>query len=166
MEIKVLDIDYEKVIAALEEMGAKKVFDDERIISYFQRSDDQGAPFLKLTAEGDKLKLASQNLETHEEIKLFVSRKEECVALLASLRYGQITEVRARRISYELGDDDFDIDLFSEIPPFLEIDAPSQNDDLTGLLRKLNINDNERGVLTTPEIHQKYDVDYFEVYRV
>jgi len=35
MEIKILNIDHGKVIAALEKIGAEKVFDDERIISYF-----------------------------------------------------------------------------------------------------------------------------------
>jgi adenylate cyclase class IV len=164
-EIKVLDINVEQVTKDLLTLGAKKVFDNFRIITYFKNINDQGRPFLKLTEE-DKLKLTSQDLSTHEEIKLFVSRKEECVSLLESLGYFAVSEVSARRISFEMGEIDCDIDIFPQIPAFLEVDTGDSRDmSLVGLLEKLNISNNTRGVMSTPEIVEFYKKDYFDLYK-
>jgi adenylate cyclase class 2 len=163
-EIKILNIDIETVCSKLIALGAKNVFDNARIITYFKNNRDVGQPFLKLTEE-DKLKLTSQNGQTHKEIKLFVSRKEECVALLETLGYYPVSEVSARRISYELDGVDCDIDVFPEIPAFLEVDVDDTGIVLNDFLAKLGISENTRGVMSTPEIVQSYGKDYFEVYK-
>jgi adenylate cyclase class 2 len=166
MEIKVLDIDIEAVETGLASLEAKKVFDSERTITYF-KNESNVEPFLKLTEEGEKLKLSSQNPGTNQEIKLFVSRKEECIQLLASLGFTPISEVNAKRISYELGTIDFDIDEFPEVPAFLEIDLgdkPSLT--LDELLSKLGLGGNQKGQMSTPEIVKHYGKDYFELYKL
>ncbi|MEK7066294.1 MAG: hypothetical protein AAB965_01830, partial [Patescibacteria group bacterium] len=125
MEIKILDIDTQAIEARLVSLNAKKTFQGLRTITYFKNDKDNMEPFLKLTEENEKLKLTSQNRENREEIKLFVSRKEECMKLLASLGYFPLSEVKAKRTSYELGTIDFDIDEFAGIQAFLEVDMGS-----------------------------------------
>ncbi len=167
METKVLDINTEATEAGLVSLGAKKVFDGVRVVTYFKNDRDTGVPFLKLTEEGDKLKLSSQNTVSYEEVKLFVSRKEECVALLATLGYKPISEVRAKRISYELDAIDFDIDEFPGIPPFLEIDTGVPPALLQGeLLCKLGLESNKKGEMFTPEIVSVYGKNYFDLYKL
>ncbi len=166
-ETKILDININSVESALVKLGANKVFDDMRIITYFKNDRDEKGPFLKLTKEGEKLKLSAQDDLTHEEIKLFVSRKEECVGLLGYLGYKAISEVAARRISYELGAADFDIDVFPGIPPFLEVDMGTNSDlKIEEIMTKLDLNANKRGQMSTPEIFKLYGKDYFEIYKV
>lgn len=137
------------------------------MITYFKNDRDQKDPFLKLTKEGEKLKLSAQNDVTSEEVKLFVSRKEECVGLLGYLGYKVISEVSARRISYELGTADFDIDMFPGIPVFLEVDTGTNSDfKIEEIITKLDLNTNKRGEMSTPEIFKLYGKDYFELYKV
>jgi adenylate cyclase class 2 len=165
-EIKILNIDVMQVQERLIEIGAKKVFDDIRVITYFKNKNDTGQPFLKLTQE-EKLKLTSQNLVTHEEIKLFVSRKEECLTLLGTLGYSAVSEVRARRISYEINGIDCDIDIFPEVPPFMEVDMGSSTDfELKDFLLKLNCLENKKEHISTPDLFHAYGKDYFEIFKI
>ncbi len=162
MEIKVLDVNTESLETKLVSLGAKKVFDDIRTITYFKNSKDTREPFLKLTEEGEKVKLSSQNDTSHEEVKFFVSRKDECIQLLATLGYTPISEVKAKRISYEFGSIDFDIDAFPGIPVFLEIDMGENSTITSGeLLSKLDLQNNKMGQYSTPQIFEMYGKDYF-----
>jgi len=167
MEIKILDIDLKDIGRKLLSLNAKKVFDEVRTISYFQNIQDNKEPFLKLTEEGDKLKLSSKVKELDTEIKLFVSRKAECLKLLSTLGYFPISKVEARRTSYELGSIDLDIDEFPGIPPFLEIDM-GNNPPITQekLIAQLGIEKNKRGDMSTPEIVNSYGKPYFEMYMI
>jgi len=167
IETKILDILVHNVVAKLEVLGAKKVFDAVRVITYFKRDDEVDEPFLKLTEEGDKLKLSAQRHKTHEEIKLFVSRKEECLQLLAVLGYLAVAEVKARRISYELGTTDFDIDEFPGVSAFLEVDLgdhPSLSFD--EIVKRLGVSHHTMGQMSTPDIVRFYGKDYFALYAI
>ena len=163
-EIKILDVPVEEVESRLLSLGAVKVFDGNRTITYFKDANDSIEPFLKLTEE-DKLKLTSQSKEG-KEIKLFVSRKEECVSLLKTLGYDSVSEVSARRVSFELNGIDCDIDVFPNIPPFMEIDMDESNENMEDFLSRLNLEKNTRGVMSTPDILKKYGFDYFEIYKI
>ena len=167
MEVKILDVDVEVLQLKLSELKAKKVFDDIRIITYFKNQKDNREPFLKLTEEGEKLKISSQNNQTHEEVKLFISRKDECTQLLATLGCLPISEVKAHRISYELGTIDFDVDEFPGIPPFLEIDL-GENPSISfeELVSQFQLQSNKKGQYSTPEIVAIYGKNYFNEYKI
>jgi adenylate cyclase class IV len=51
--------------------------------------------------------------------------------------------VKSHRISYELGNIDFDIDKFPNIPAFLEIDIENLEISVEELLKKLDLDSNE-----------------------
>lgn len=170
-EYKILDIELDTLSTAMEKIGAKKVYDDIRIITYFDHPDSSlrnANEGIKLTEE-DKLKLEytrKSSTGQSDSVKLFVSRKEEAVEFLGRLNLLPITEVKARRISYELDGIDFDIDCFPGIPPFMEVDLGDSNIELGDLLSKLNLSDHEPIIATTPEIFTRYDKDYFEEFKL
>ncbi len=170
-ERKVLDVDPEALAKVMEALGAEQVYDDVRTITYFDHPDhsllDAGEG-IKLTEES-KLKLEYVRKAANgqsDTVKLFVSRNEEAVEFLKRLKLVPITRVQARRISYELGDVDFDIDCFPGISPFMEVDLGDSGVDLNDLLDKLGLASNEVIVATTPEIFARYGKDYFAEFSI
>ncbi len=166
VEHKVLEVNPDAISAAMKAIGAKQVYDDVRTITYFDHPDSslrKAGEGIKLTEEG-KLKLEhtrkAENGQS-DTVKLFVSRKAEAVELLKRLDLVPVTQVQARRISYELDSIDFDIDCFPGIPPFMEIDMADAKVELDELLGKLGLTENEVIVATTPEIFAHYGKDYF-----
>lgn len=164
MEIKILDIAPDKLSAKIIELGAKKVFDEDRTITYFQPKDISDAQTtFKLTEEG-KLKFSAQETGTgREEIKVFISRKEEFIKILALMGYMPVTRVVARRISFELGTIDFDIDIFPGIPAFLELDVPADSPlSQAEIITQLELQNNQVVTISTPEVFSRYHKDYFQ----
>jgi adenylate cyclase class IV len=171
-EIKVLGVDVPTLVSALETLGAKKVFDDDRVFTYFDYEDYElrnSGEEVRLTEE-EKIKLSySQRLENGEKetIKLFVSRKQEAVDFLFRLGLNPVAEIHSHRISYEFGSTDFDIDVFPEIPSFLEIDlGDSPIKTLEELIDALNLKEEEKLDISTHKIYEKFGIDIFERFKI
>jgi adenylate cyclase class IV len=171
-EIKVLDVDVSRLVTALETLGAKKVFDGDRVFTYFDYEDYElrnSGEEVRLTEE-EKIKLSySQRLENGEKetVKLFVSRKQEAVDFLFRLGLNPVAEIHSHRISYEWGSTDFDIDAFPEIPSFLEIDlGDSPIKSLEELIDALNLKEEEKLDISTHKIYEKFGIDIFERFKI
>lgn len=171
-EIKVLDIDIDKVSKKLEEMKAEKVYEDDRIITTFDTEDRQMAKQDKLIriTEEEKVKVTmhinNSNPETKKAIKYKVSRKKEQQDFLLQLGFKPIAKVKAYRKSYELGNIDFDMDKFPAIPAFLEIDVENlSKEQISKLLQQLELINNKVVIMGTEQIHELYGIDYFETYK-
>lgn len=171
-EIKVLDVNIEEVSKKLEEIGANKVYDDNRIITTFDTDDSwlkKQDKLVRITEEdGTKVTMHvnNSNPETKEVIKYKISRKKEQQDFFLQLGIKPIAKVQAYRKSYELGTIDFDIDKFPAIPAFLEIDVKGLNSkQVKELIEKLEISNNKIVILGTEQIHDLYGVDYFKEYR-
>ncbi len=170
-EIKVLNVNIEQVIEKLEELGAKKVYDDER---KFIVLDNENGDYLKqdklirVTEEGTtkvSIHINNSKPEIKEAIKYKASRTKEQLDFFKAIGLNPIAKAKARRISYELGDIDFDIDDFYKIPPFLEIDLENVEDEKE-LLKKLGLENNEVVRMGTEAIFEHYGLNYFEEYKV
>ncbi len=174
-EIKVLDVDVSKLVENLEKIGAKKVYDDVRTIITLDTKENtflnQKDKLIRVTDEGNikvTMHVNQSNPEIKEEIKFKTSRLKETMDFFHQLELDPISEVSAKRISFELGKIDFDIDLFPTIPPFLEIDIKhleEENITVESLLEELGLRNNRVVVMGTEDIHKLYGIDYFEVYR-
>lgn len=166
VEYKILDVDPEAIARVMKTIGATEVYNDIRTITYFDYADRRlmkAGEGIKLTEEG-KIKLEHTRKATNDQsdtVKLFVSRKEEALEFLQRLGLKPISQVQVRRISYELGEIDFDIDCFPGIPPFMEIDLADSAITLKELLNQLNLDTHEPIVASTPEIFAHYSKDYF-----
>ena len=170
-EVKILDINVLQVCSNLDKLGAPKVFDDDRVFTTFDTKNGKyrkSKTIIRLTEE-TKLNLSVSNFPDRinkETVKLFVSRKKEAIDLLGKLGIYPICEVRSHRVSYEHGPVDFDIDIFPEIPPFIEIDVGDSDTLLEEILIKLELTDKEKFYGGTEELYEKYGKDYFNIFRI
>lgn len=137
-ELKILEIDKEKLIQKLEELGAKKKFEGyihdvyydfekekwedsmenmERRFRIRKKWEDH-LYTIKKREEHDKLKVAQESEYKITDIEWFQRVVE---------KYGmkQIREKSKYRLSYEIDDFVFEIDEYEGIPPILEIEGPS-----------------------------------------
>ena len=173
-EIKVLDVDIDELTKKLDVMGAKKVYDDTRTIlvvdttdRYFLTKKDK---LIRITDEGNikvTMHINQSNPELKSEIKFKTSRLKETLDFFHEMGLDPISEVKARRISYELGKIDFDIDCFPAISPFLEIDIKHIDEEgytVDMLLKSLGLENNKVVVMGTEDIHKLYNIDYFDKY--
>ena len=175
-EIKVLDVDIKDLEERLEEIGALKVYDDKRTIfaldtpeRMFLNNQDK---LIRVTDEGNikvTMHVNQSKPEIKEGIKFKTSRLKETMDFFHALGLDPISKVESHRVSYELGQIDFDIDKFPKIPPFLEIDTENLEKEgytLDDLLEMLNLTNNKIVVMGTEDIHKLYGIDYFEAYKV
>ncbi len=181
-EVKILDLmeeDLERIDRVMMELGAKKVADYERrIVSLDNGTSNELDQLLRITEEDGYTKVTLHINQSDEKnkkhIKFHIPKVDRFIEFL-ECRYGEkiLTDTKARRISYELGEGedciDFDIDCFTEIPAFMEIDTENiekNNYTLEGLIEKLGLSDKKCVVLGTEAIHKLYGKDYFEVYAI
>ena len=177
-EIKVLDVNIKNLCEKLEQLGAKKVFDSDRIFTTLDTNEKtylQKDILIRLTEEEKiKLSVSTNNSKSStgekETIKLFVSRKKETIDFFKTLEIVPISRVKSHRISYELktkkGTVDFYIDTFPDIPPFLEIDLENIEQPLEELLKSLNLSQNKIVECGTEDIYKLYNMDYFEKFQI
>ena len=173
-EIKVLDVDVEKLVERLEKIGAKKVYEDTRTIITLDTPDrlylNKKDKLIRVTDEGSikvTMHVNQSKPEIKEGIKFKTSRLKETMDFFHQMGLDPICKVQADRISYELGKIDFDIDKFPAIPPFLEIDIEFLREEgytLESLLKVLDLENNKCVVMGTEDIHKLYEIDYFNEY--
>lgn len=174
-EVKILDIDVKKLVEKLDEIGAKKVYEDTRTIITLDTEDrlflNQKDKLIRITDEGSikvSIHVNQSKPEIKETIKFKTSRLKETMDFFHQMGLDSISKVKADRISYELGKIDFDIDKFPAIPPFLEIDIEFLEDEgytLESLLKVLGLENNRSVVMGTEDIHKLYGIDYFNEYK-
>lgn len=175
-EIKVLNVNIESVTKKLEEIGAKKVYDDFRTIITLDTEDkhflNQKDKLIRVTDEGS-IKVTMHVHQSQPEIKAGIkfktSRLKETMDFFHEMGLDPISTVRVPRVSYELGKIDFDIDSFPAISPFLEIDIEHIDEEgytVESLLKKLGLENNKVVVMRTEDIHKLDNIDYFETYKV
>jgi hypothetical protein len=88
------------------------------------------------------------------------------VDFLSRIGLFPIAESTSHRISFELDSIDFDIDEFSGIPPFLEIDMGDSAVSAKEILEKLQLSSHEVLDVSTPGIYEKMGLDYFEMFKI
>lgn len=132
-EVKFLDIDPEDIIEKLEELGAEKTFDGEIVALYFdnQRKLAKRGITLRLRKKGDRVEFASKERAKNKRVKIcdedevIVSNFRTMQRILEKLDLTQYRKITKHRISYLLKSVHFEIDHIPDLPPFLEIEAPT-----------------------------------------
>ncbi len=175
-EIKVLEVDIASLTKKLEEIGAKKVYDDTREIIVLDTKDrqflKQQDKLVRVTDEGSikvTMHIHQSDSTKKRQIKFKASRLKETLDFFHEMGLDPISRVKAPRISYELGKIDFDIDSFPLVPPFLEIDIEHITEEgytVENLLKKLGLENNIVVEMGTEDIHKLYHIGYFEAYQV
>ena len=114
-EIKVLDVNVETLTKKIEEMGAKKVYDDTRTIISLDTKNkqflNQKDKLIRVTDEGS-IKVTMHVHQSQPEIKAGIkfktSRLKETMDFFHEMGLDPISEVEAPRISYERSNGDYE----------------------------------------------------------
>jgi adenylate cyclase, class 2 len=138
VEVKILNIDSQKVKQTLLRLGAKKVFDGEVFAYFYDFKDSSIAKshsVMRLRKEGDQIVLTfkkvlgKQGAKIAEESSVEVSNLSEMKKILENLGLSVTGSTQKYRVSYQLETAHFDIDHYigqhSYIPELMEIEAES-----------------------------------------
>lgn len=133
IEVKILEIDVEKVKAKLKELGAEKVFDGQVLSVYFDFPDkhlEKEGKILRLRQKESKVILTYKELISREKAKIMdeyeleVDGFETMKKIFEGIALFPLYEFNKHRTTYKLNQTHFEIDEYPDIPAFLEIEAP------------------------------------------
>ena len=138
IEVKILNVDRQRIEERLLSLGAEKVFDghiENLFFDFKNRALAEAKNLVRLRKEDDKAVLTFKKFlgnkaaKTAEEYEVAVSDMENMKKILESLGLSMTEEMQKHRVSYRLSRTQFDIDKYEReygyIPEFLEIEAES-----------------------------------------
>ena len=159
-EVRVLEIDAEEMEKKLEEVNAKFEWEhlQKRYVYDFIPKEDK--KWIRLRTNGDKTTLTIKNITTSkidgtQELEVEVDNFERTNLILKELGYIPKGYQENKRRQYTLNGVEIDIDSWPNIPTYLEIEGPSEEDvyytlDLLGI---------EKEKTTTKDVDRIY-LDY------
>lgn len=137
IEVKILEVDVVKLCSQLESLGAKRVFEGDLEVSFYDYEDKrlyEAGTRVRLRESGDqgdqveftlKQKLSHARAKIADEFQVMVDSASELRAILERIGMQSYRTYKKHRISYTLHDARFEIDTYEGLPPLLEIEAKS-----------------------------------------
>jgi len=180
IEVKFLNIDPKLIEKKLKEIGAKKVFEKfykRKVFDYPDLRFDKIGAWIRLRDEGNKIMLTFKQrigVKTHdgktsdesmEETEIEVSDFEKTAEFLTKIGLKEKFYEENKRIRYQLGDIEFDIDFWPQLEPYLEIEAPSW-EKIDKAIKLLNLDPKDKKIFSTYQIYQLKGInenDYQEI---
>lgn len=169
-EVKILEVDREKVIDKLLELGAKKAFDDVIYAVKYDTPDknlEKEKKMLRLRREGKKAVLtfkkniSKDKAKVSEEFEIEVPDFEGMSKILEGIGFAKLATFKKRRISYKIEDVHFEFDKYLEeyekIPEFLEIEA-KDIETLFRYLKLLGFKENDARPWSLLDVIKHYDL--------
>ncbi len=162
-EVRVLEIDVEKVRKKLEEIGASFEFDllQKRYVYDFIPKVD--GKWLRLRTNGLSTTLTIKNVVSSEidgtqELEIEVSDFESTNLILKELGYEPKSYQENRRVQYDYdGEVEIDIDYWPGIPTYLEIEGTSE-EAVYDVLKKLGYKKEDSTTRDVEGIYSDYGV--------
>jgi adenylate cyclase class 2 len=165
IEVKVLEIDKEKVVKKLLDLGAEKVFEGDIYALTYDFEDEyltKSNSLIRLRKKGEKVFLtykkgiSTEGAKIMKELESEVGDFDDMNEMLNELNLKPIKEYKKKRTTYKLGDVLFEIDEYKGIPAYLEIEAPSV-DVINKYIDKLGIDKNKVKSWTGKELLEHYN---------
>jgi len=131
-ELKILEIDPVQVQETLLALGAIKNFEGNVHDIYYDTPNNNLSSQnkrIRIRKKGShylitlKERIPTQDIKSAHETEISVENPQQLDQLLQSYGLVPSREKTKHRISYTLGNVTFDIDMYSNIPPILEIEA-------------------------------------------
>ncbi len=134
IECRFLEIDKEALVAKLLELGAtdKGEVMLEEVIIYGPNNAWKTEPrFIRIRKKGEKTELTykehrSQELGGAYEIEYGIDSLEKASAFFEAIGMPPFRRQQKRRHSLKLDDVTFDIDTWPTVPPYVEVEGPSE----------------------------------------
>jgi len=131
-EVRILEIDVEKVIKKLEELGALLQGDFIQRRYVYDVLSNNSKKWIRLRTNGDRTTLTVKNIVSSsidgtQELEIEVDNFERCNLLLKELGFVPRSYQENRRIQYLFNGVEIDIDFWPLIPTYMEIEGPSED---------------------------------------
>ena len=164
IEVKILDIDVEKIKKKLVEIGAQKNFSSSVEITNFDFPDERlkksGSVLRIRKIDGKtefcfKGKKEDSKFKVREEIEVNTSDFENTIKIIERLGLKLFYSGTKHRDEYKLGRVKFEIDTLEEIPTYIEIEAPTEKE-VKEAVEKLGYTMGQTNNLNAREIRELY----------
>lgn len=167
IEVKILEIDPEKIVAKLKELGAKKIeqglvkvkaydFHDNRL-----READTFVRVREIAGRTEvvyKGPVTDKEVKTREEVEFHTDNFENACKIFERLEMKKFSDCEKYRATFKLGDVKIEFDKYPSIPWFFEIEAPSK-EQVIEMLGKLGYSMDDENVINRG-FHAKYGHDF------
>ena len=168
-EITVLNIDKEKFIEKILEMGGKEVSPElKQIRCVYDFNPKQENKWVRLRTNGQKTTLTIKEINNNskigaKELEIEVSDFEETNKILNQLGYTYRNRQENYRHTFTLDGAEISIDTWPKIKPYAEIEAESR-EDIDNILNKLNISKAQVTELDVCSIYKNfYNIDLLSI---
>ena len=145
IEVKVLEIDPEEIVPKLKQMGAElteyglvhaKAYDhpDGRLVKKGQ--------YVRVRKIADRIEVVFKNpvqgdgFKVNEEIEFTIDDFDAACSVFKAIGLTKFADMEKYRATFKLGNAKIEFDKYADIPWFLEVEAPSE-DDVRAILDKL-----------------------------
>ncbi len=168
IEERVLEIDKDKVIAKLEELGAKKIGDWHQKRYVYDFIPKRENEWIRLRTNGKETTLTYKNIESKDisgtkELEIVVSDFEETNQLLKIMGYTPRSFQENLRTRYYLDHIEIDIDTWPLIPTYLEIEGNSV-EDVKRVEKLLELNKSKVTTMNCQDIYlEEYGIDINQI---
>lgn len=130
IEVKVLEIDKDKLIERLESIGARKTRDEEMNVRYY-RLDHRENKFVRIRSKWDEFEFAYKQkilwrVQKNNEVELMIDDKDAMNEILNLLWLKKFKERKKWRISYTDDVYVYDFDKYANLPRYLDLEWPSE----------------------------------------
>ena len=130
IEERVLEIDKDKIIKKLEELGAKKAGEWLQRRYTYDFVPKREGEWIRLRTNGKETTITYKNVESREidgtkELEIEVSNFDDANKMLEVLGYTHKNYQENKRIRYYLNDVEIDIDTWPMIPTYMELEGNS-----------------------------------------
>ena len=132
-EVRVLEIDVEKLIGKLEKLGAKKIGDWNQRRYVYDLQEYSKSKWIRLRTNGEKTTLTYkeikvQTIDGTEEIEFEIKDFDTANEFLQKIGFKNGRYQENHRIRYILNGVELDIDTWPMIPTYLEIEGKSEQE--------------------------------------
>lgn len=162
-EIRVLEINEEKLIKKLYELGATKVGEYSQKRYVYDLKPVSPNKWIRLRTNGRKTTLTYKNVEANKidgtkELEIEVSDFDETNEFLEILGFQNRGYQENKRIQYRLNGVEIDIDTWPLIPTYVEIEGEDEASVLE-MLNLLELNKEKITTLDVQSVYKQYGID-------
>lgn len=162
-EIRILNIDVDKIIYKLEDMGAKKIGSYNQRRYVYDIMPNKSDIFVRVRDNGEVVTITYKDktirtISGTKELEFEVSDFDKANELLNILGFNNGHYVENKRITYEIRDAEIDIDTYPGIPAYMEIEGKNE-EIVKKYIDELELNDYEQTCDSIFKIYARYGLD-------
>lgn len=159
-EVRVLEIDVEKLIHRLEKLGAKKVGDWNQRRYVYDIDSNSKSRWIRLRTNGQNTTLTykeirEQTVDGTQEIEFEVENFDTVNEFLQKVGFLNGRYQENHRIRYMLNDVELDIDTWPMIPTYLEIEAQNEQQ-IYDMIKLLELENEKITAEDVVEVYKNY----------